>query len=462
MATASASQLAQAALIALGAVAIGAAMYRTRALMEVVATERRAGWQVLRGMMGCFMVGYLGAVWLILTDPENVLGWLVGVVFLGGAGFVYVVVDMSVGALEQLARTSTSREAYQITLDTVVDAIVTIDPEGAILFANSGTSKLFGYHADELLGQNVKMLMPPRDATEHDGYIRRYLDTGEARVIGVGREVVGRRKDGSTFPLDLSINEMVVGGQRQFVGSLRDITERKEVDLMKGEFISVVSHELRTPLTSIRGSLGLLLGGVSGELSPKARSLVDIGVRSCDRLVRLINDILDVEKIESGAIEMRRREVPLDGLLATAVQSNRAFGDQHGVRIESVGVSDVLVRVDEDRIVQVLTNLLSNAIKFSPEGGVVRLTAGRVGALVRVEVWDDGPGIPKEFLPRVFDKFAQADSSSTRKISGSGLGLSISRAIVEQHGGAIGFDVGDDSGTTFFFELEAMEANREL
>jgi PAS domain S-box-containing protein len=234
----------------------------------------------------------------------------------------------------------------------------------------------------------------------------------------------------------------------------RDVQEQKRVEEMKNDFVSVVSHELRTPLTSIRGSLGLIAGGVAGPVPEKARALVDIAAKNCERLVRLINDILDVEKIESGQMGFRYAPVELMPLIEHAVESNRAYAEGYEVELRIVrAVDGVRVWADTDRLQQVMTNLLSNAAKFSPRGGVVEIAVDRRGEELRVSVTDRGKGIPNEFRSRVFERFAQADASPTRGKGGTGLGLSISRAIVERHRGRMGFESEPRIATTFWFDL---------
>lgn len=263
-------------------------------------------------------------------------------------------------------------------------------------------------------------------------------------------------KDGSWrwFSWRSSANE-----ERKLIYAVaRDIQERKRVEQMKNDFVSVVSHELRTPLTSIRGSLGLIAGGVAGELPEKAQMLVEIAAKNCERLVRLINDILDVEKIESGTMGFRFAALELMPLVEQAVEVNRAYAEELGVELRIVEpVDGARVWADADRVLQVMTNLLSNAAKFSPRGETVEIAArrGEAGTL-RVAVTDHGPGIPPEFQPLVFERFAQADSSSTRQKGGTGLGLSISKAIAERHGGRVSFESEPGVATTFTFELPEM------
>ncbi len=234
----------------------------------------------------------------------------------------------------------------------------------------------------------------------------------------------------------------------------RDMLEIQRLDKVKSEFVSTVSHELRTPLTSIRGSLGLIAGGVAGKLPDAASGLVDIAKNNCERLIRLINDILDTEKIESGQMRFEPRVLELRPLLEQALTANASFAAQHNVKVNLEAPEESLrADVDGDRLTQVITNLLSNAVKFSPSGGAVRVHVARAGDRVRIEVIDCGPGIPDAFRHRIFEKFSQADSSDTRPKGGSGLGLNISKAIVERLGGKIGFTTEVGVGTTFHFEL---------
>ncbi|SMB84325.1 ATP-binding protein [Deinococcus hopiensis] len=234
----------------------------------------------------------------------------------------------------------------------------------------------------------------------------------------------------------------------------RDISDRKHVERLKNEFVSTVSHELRTPLTSIRGSLSLIASGIMGELQPRGKKLVEIALNNSERLVRLINDLLDMEKIESGKLEFEMRRLDVNALVRRSVEANRAYAQPFGVELEfSPQVPDVHVWGDEDRLLQVLTNLISNAVKFSPQGSAVTVATAMKDGAVRISVRDRGPGIPPQFRSRIFGRFAQADASVTRDKGGTGLGLSISKAIVDRHGGRIAFEDHPEGGTVFAFEL---------
>jgi signal transduction histidine kinase/CheY-like chemotaxis protein len=235
----------------------------------------------------------------------------------------------------------------------------------------------------------------------------------------------------------------------------QDIVQLRELERLKRDFVSTVSHELRTPLTSMRGALGLILGGKTGELPTKSRDLLQIAMSNTERLIRLINDILDIEKMDAGQISLRRDRLRLRPLLETTCTGLEAFAREHraSVRITSPMESDADVIGDPDRLIQVFTNLISNALKFSPSEGLVEIAIGIEDTLVRVRVRDHGPGIPPEFAERIFGRFQQAGGADSRKSGGTGLGLNIARGIVEMHSGAIGFEPADGGGTTFWVTL---------
>jgi PAS domain S-box-containing protein len=264
-----------------------------------------------------------GREWLLIARPADsrlfetitLQSWLslLGMLVISGLVIAYLIsIVRQADVVQTLVgqRTEELNAATQIAEDreerisavvaTVPDGIVTIDSLGNIETFNPAAARIFGYAAEEAIGQNVKFLMPEPYYSEHDGYLKKFAETGEKSIIGNGRDVFGRRKDGSTFPMALSVSEMNVGGKAMFTGVVRDITESQRAEKMKAEFVATVSHELRTPLTSIKGSLGLIRSGSLGELSDKLKSMLDIAYSNSDRLIRLINDILDIEKIEAG------------------------------------------------------------------------------------------------------------------------------------------------------------------
>lgn len=337
-----------------------------------------------------------------------------------------------------------SQGRLQSILDHARDPILVVEGDNTISVVNQAAAEQFRMTVAGMLGQPVQALVPAFGARSG--------------------EVLGMRPDGSSFPAEISIGQYVEQGRNASVCVLRDVTERRRLEQLKSEFVSTVSHELRTPLTSIRASLGLIAGGVAGEVSPEVRELLDIAYNNSERLVLLVNDILDMEKIESGRLEFRRERLPARRVLEQAVESNRAYGAQFGVDFvltppagpEAADHADAAVYADVGRIQQVLANLLSNAAKFSPRDGVVEVGLAIDAGNVTFQVRDHGKGIPVEFRDRIFQRFAQADSSDVRQKGGTGLGLSISKAIVEHHGGVVGFEDAEGGGTLFWFTLPRL------
>ncbi|MBV8881999.1 MAG: PAS domain S-box protein, partial [Planctomycetaceae bacterium] len=349
-----------------------------------------------------------------------------------------------------------SEERYRQLVELSPDAIM-LHREGRIVFVNGAAMRLLGARAPaELLGLPLVSLVAPE---YRDQVLARIRKISEENVSTPPMEQRLVRLDGTAVDVEAQGTPFIYQGQPAVQAVIRDISKRKEIERMKDEFVSTVSHELRTPLTSIQGSLGLIANGVMGAMPAGAKPLVDIAYKNCSRLVLLINDILDSEKIAAGKMVFTFKEQEIMPLLEHAIESNRAYGAQYQVRFEiEGGVPGAKVNVDHDRLIQVLTNLLSNAAKFSPKGGVVSIDVRRAGGRLRISVTDRGPGIPAEFRDRIFQKFSQADSSDRRAKGGTGLGLSISKAIVEKHGGALSFESEVGKGTTFTVELPEREA----
>ncbi len=359
------------------------------------------------------------------------------------------------------ARLIESTAHIRAIVETVVDGIITIDVLGNVQTFNPAAENLFGYSGEEVIGHNVNMLMPEPYAQQHDGYLGNFMNTGEAKVISIGREVEGRRKDGSCFPMELAVSEMDIQGKRMFTGIVRDITERKKIERMKSEFVSTVSHELRTPLTSIRGALGLVLGKSAEQIPEDALEMLKMAERNSERLTLLINDILDLEKIESGRLEFEFGPLDLAVVLRAAVEANEGYAGQHQVSLK-IGeqVDEAIIWGDEHRMLQVFANLISNAVKYSPTGDEVTVSIRSEGDIFRATVSDHGRGIPNEFRSRIFQRFAQADSSDTREKGGTGLGLSISKAIIDRHQGKIDYETVQGEGTQFYFEVPLWRETR--
>ncbi|NKD54057.1 PAS domain S-box protein [Haematospirillum sp. H4890] len=350
-----------------------------------------------------------------------------------------------------------SEERFRTIVNTVVDGIITINEKGKVLSVNPAAEKMFGYAAADMMGHDVSMLMPEPYAAHHGTYLADYLEHGLPKAIGMVRELEAKRKNGELFPVELAVSEVWIGGVRLFIGVVRDISERKRVERMKSEFVSTVSHELRTPLTSIRGSLGLVGAGAAGVLPEKANELIHIAHSNCERLIRLVNDILDIQKIEAGRMVFDMQVIDFSDVIRRSITDNEAFANQYKVKVIAAALPDhVMVHGDRDRLFQVVTNLLSNAVKFSPSGGAVNVGVQLSGPMVHLTVEDFGPGIPESFRDDIFQKFSQADSTDRRAKGGTGLGLSIAKAIVEHHGGHIGFHSVEGQGTTFYVDIPAV------
>lgn len=340
---------------------------------------------------------------------------------------------------------------FKAITDSANEGIVSLDADGRITYANSAMEGLFQQKVDALCGRQLVDLL----ASESRPCISAALCSENDQEVPY--EASALRADGEVFPLEISLAKWSVAGREQASAVLRDLTERKRIDRMKSEFISTVSHELRTPLTSIRGSLGLLCGPLGEQLDDTVRNLVNIANNNAERLLRLIDDILDIDKLDSKQMHFDLAEYPLCSLMEKAVEANRAMADEFEVKLTLADCDEASVRVDAGRFQQVMTNLLSNAIKFSPAGEAVLITVARLDTRVRIAVSDKGPGIPEEFRSRIFQKFAQADSSDTRAKGGTGLGLHITKSIVERLGGEIHYTSSADSGCVFYVDLPLAE-----
>jgi PAS domain S-box-containing protein len=326
--------------------------------------------------------------------------------------------------------------------------------EGKILMANAETEKLFGYARGELLGQPIEVLLPPHLRDSHVAHRNIFAAAPSVRTIGARRDLFGLRKDGTEFPVEVGLNPIQTRDGLVVLSAIVDITERRRNEQLKSEFVATVSHELRTPLTSIAGSLRLLDGGAVGPIPDPVRRLIRVALDNSNRLTRLINDILDIERLEAGKVSFHLRRTEVKPLVEQAIEANAAFADTFNARVRlDEGAADAAVDADPDRLTQVLINLLSNAVKFSPLGEEVLVTIGCGDRRVRIGVRDRGPGIPEAFRRHIFEKFAQADGTDARRRGGSGLGLSIAQQIVTRLGGTISYEAAPGSGTIFTIDL---------
>jgi PAS domain S-box-containing protein len=345
-------------------------------------------------------------------------------------------------------------EQFRLAIEAAPTGMLLMDRNGSIVLVNAQIEKLFGYPRSELLGRPIEMLVPDRLRANIPDFRKGSFSAPVARTV----DLYGLRKDGSEVPIEIGLNPLPTSEGEFVLSSIVDVSPRLELDRIRNEFVSTVSHELRTPLTSIRGSLGLLQSGAMGALPENAAEMVTIAYKNSGRLVRLINDILDIGTIDAGKLTLQMSIVPLAVLLQQSAEANAGFAEKCGVRfiLEPVAAHD-RVMADPDRLMQVVANLLSNAAKFSPAGAEVIIRVRSGPAIMRIEVEDSGAGIPEEFKAHVFEKFAQADASATRRFEGTGLGLSIARKLVEAMGGSIGFTSVLDQGTVFYVELPRID-----
>jgi PAS domain S-box-containing protein len=347
------------------------------------------------------------------------------------------------GRAEELSR------QQEILLDSVADGICGVDRRGLISFANPAAARLLGADAASLAGSPVHQLLhgaaPANRMCSEDCPLRRASGHQKAAA---GEDTIFRA-DGSSFPAEYVLTP--IADQGRFSGSVlsfRDISQRYALDRLKDEFISTVSHELRTPLTSIRGALGLLSSGILGQVNDKAANLLRIAVTNSDRLVRLINDILDLERIQSGREPLAFRPVQLAQIVRQAIDGMAPVADSAGVQLIH-DTTQVEIAADPDRLLQVLTNLLSNAVKFSTPNSTISVMLRPGASGVTVSVIDQGRGIPADKLEAIFGRFQQVDASDSRQKGGSGLGLAICRTIVQQHSGRIWAERNPVRGSTF-------------
>ncbi|BDT60056.1 hypothetical protein MasN3_35500 [Massilia varians] len=372
-------------------------------------------------------------------------------------------VEERTGELERaLASVQANEQRINAIVEAAQDAYIAVDRRGIILDWNGAAERMFGWRRNEAVGWPLaELVLPERYRASLGQALHAFRQTGHLAMLDqrLERKVIDRH--GREFPIEMTAALAGQGEDAFFSVFLHDISERKRVEQMKNEFISTVSHELRTPLTSIQASLAMLADGMAGELPPDALRLITIASQSSERLVRMVNDLLDIQKIEAGQMHFETLAQPLLPVAERALAAMEGHARKAGVRLLGdwdAGAARIAASIDADRMEQVLTNLLSNAIKFTPAGKTVTLGLARTPGKVRLLVLDEGPGIAPEFQQRVFQRFAQADGADSRTRGGTGLGLAISKAIIEEHGGTIGFTTAPGRGTRFVVELPAAPA----
>ena len=351
------------------------------------------------------------------------------------------------------------RQLLKLTVENVSGGVAVVDRDLKLMLWNQAFVDLFDYAPDSVTGG--------RDARELIRLTaqRGELGPGDPDLIVEGfvqsirasdsRRLEMQRRNGRI--LDIR-RESIRGGR--FIMTARDVTQERQISRLKDELVSTVSHELRTPLTAISGALGLMAGGAAGDLPDRAKQLVAIGSKNAERLIHLVNDLLDMDKLQSGKLVFHFDERELGLLLTESVEQIEPYAERFGVKLALERPSEAVVaKVDSNRLCQVMTNLLSNACKFSPSGGTVRISLQRVGDSAQISVADEGPGISPEFRARLFKRFEQEEGAHQQGHAGTGLGLAISKAIVEAHGGSIALDPAAEKGATFRVELPAVTAS---
>ncbi len=399
----------------------------------------------------------------LLNGERFDLGFYAGRAYgLLAATFVLIVLLLETGALyaqlaalfeaEHQERGREAEERRRI-FETSLDQILVVDRQGTLLRVSPSSTAILGYEPAEMVGRNAVDFVHPDDLDAIRKEMRR------ARHGHLIRNFATRyvHKDGHIVTLAWSGVWSEPEQRHFFIG--RDVTEQKRAERMKDEFIATVSHELRTPVTAIAGPLGLLAGGAAGDLPDPVRRLVTMAHNNSNRLARLINDILDIEKIELGNMTFNVRRIDVKRLVEQAIEANRALAEKFGVPVRlNTDAADAAIRTDSDRLMQVLTNLLSNAVKFSPPGEEAVVSIETRDDCVRIAVRDHGPGIPDEFKTLIFEKFAQVDATDARQKGGTGLGLSIVRQTMIRLGGSVGHVAAPSGGTIFHVDVPRWNA----
>lgn len=390
------------------------------------------------------------AVLLTLLSSVPLLWWVIR---------PYVREQKAIEAAAEFARNQSERQLAQV-LNAVVDGIVTSDARGTIKVFNPAAEKIFGYSADEVIGQSLNVLMPTSEARHHDQHIEKYKQTGKATIIGFGREVMGRRKDGSEFPIDLAVSEVEIDGARFFTGVVRDITERKKAEKalieakdqaeranrVKSEFMANMSHELRTPLNAIIGFSEVAHTQMFGPLgNDKYIEYAGDIKDSAQHLLDLINDILDMARIEAEKLELHQETFDVAEIVDTPIH----LVNSGKVKLINKVPGDLpLLRADKRRVKQILLNLLSNAVKFTPEGGTVTVEAVCLDdGGIEICVSDTGIGMGEEDAQRALRPFEQIDTGLNRKYEGTGLGLPLVERLARLNGGNLRLESEEGKGT---------------
>lgn len=340
-----------------------------------------------------------------------------------------------------------SESRVRLILDSMPVSLVITTDVGTIEMANPVSQRLFGYSSEELLGENLKKLFPAGATID---FFKVTRDPSQSALSMEEREA--KTKSGTIVPIEFSLTEFYFNQNRRLLAVMIDVTARHEVEQMKQEFVNMVSHDLRTPLGSVQTFLALLIEGIYGSLSEDGQRKAGAADRNVSRLIALINDLLDYEKMEAGRLELTLTEITIADVIERSLDSVRAVAEARGITFD-VKPTELAVQADENRLVQVLVNILGNAVKFSPDQGQVTISTNQTSDYVIVLVADQGPGVPAGYQKQIFERFSQAPKKDNQRITGTGLGLAISRAIIEQLGGSIGVENRDTGGSIFWFRV---------
>jgi PAS domain S-box-containing protein len=364
-------------------------------------------------------------------------------------GFLGVAKDVTLWnrTIEELGA---SESRVRSVIQNSLGGVMTMNRKGIIESLNPAAETMFGYGERELVGRHFSVLLDEPEQRPVEIRASKY-----APAIGAVTDLTGKRRNGDRFPLEIALFSFDEAAQTYYAAHMMDVSKRYEVDRMKHDFVSTVSHELRTPLTSIRGALGLVASGALGEVGAEAREMIGVAERNSVRLINLINDILDIERLQGGRMDMDPKRTTMKSIIERSLENVATLADQEGIEIEVLSAEGMLL-ADEDRIVQVLINYLSNAIKFSPRGAKVTVVSEQRDGWIECSVEDRGTGISEAAQKKLFQRFERADASDSRRRGGTGLGLAISKAIVTHHGGAVGLRSEEGKGSTFWLRLPAI------
>ncbi len=354
-----------------------------------------------------------------------------------------------------------SEKKMRITLDSMMIAVVITSIDGIIESVNKSAEQIFGYSEQDLRGRHVMCVFSDAkifsETNEKD--IEVFKQSLHQKALNRLGEWECLRRDGELFAVEVLMNPVETAHGSRYLLGISDVSETKQAEKTRKEFVSTVSHELRTPLTSIRGSLTLLTAGAMGALPEKMLKMVVVAERNVLRLIALINDILDIEKLESGKLDMVFENVKMSSVLERSGEAVKSFAEQHEVLLD-IQPTETVVYADGDRLIQVLVNLMSNACKFSPKGAAVTVAVEEENDCLSVKVTDRGRGIPEKFKKLLFQRFQQVEAADATKKGGTGLGLAICKGIIEAHGGTIGVDSEEGKGSTFWYRIPIKQAQQ--